>query len=48
MLLDTCALLWLVHDLNQFSDNTLQKMNETPVLYVSSISAFDNKEILAF
>ena len=28
MLLDTCALLWLVHDQTSLSDATLQKMDE--------------------
>lgn len=41
MLLDTCALLWLVHDRNNLSDGTLRKMDEAPILYVSAISGFE-------
>lgn len=41
MLLDTCALLWLTHDQTNLSDETLQKMDNTPILYVSAISGFE-------
>ncbi|MCG8570856.1 MAG: type II toxin-antitoxin system VapC family toxin [Spirochaetes bacterium] len=41
MLLDTCALLWLAHQRENFSEEILKKMDEIPVLYVSAISAFE-------
>ncbi|MBN2123000.1 MAG: type II toxin-antitoxin system VapC family toxin [Deltaproteobacteria bacterium] len=41
MLLDTCALLWLVHDRSRLSAETLQKMDEAPLLYVSAITGFE-------
>ena len=41
MLLDTCALLWLAHDQSNLSNETLQKMDEIPVLYTSAISGFE-------
>jgi PIN domain nuclease of toxin-antitoxin system len=41
MLLDTCALLWLTHKQENFSENILSIINKVPVLYISSISAFE-------
>ena len=41
ILLDTCALLWLAHDQARMSDETLRRINETPLLYVSAITAFE-------
>ena len=41
MLLDTCALLWLVHDRSKLSDETLQKMDDASILYVSAITGFE-------
>jgi len=41
VLLDTCALLWLTHDQSNLSHETLQKMDNTPILYVSAISGFE-------
>ena len=40
-LLDTCALLWLVHDQKKISRPTLERINEEPVVYVSAISGFE-------
>ncbi|MFH1491592.1 MAG: type II toxin-antitoxin system VapC family toxin [Pseudomonadota bacterium] len=41
MILDTCALLWLAHDQSQLSGETLHKIDEVPILYVSAISGFE-------
>ena len=41
ILLDTCALLWLAHDQGRMSDETLRQINETPLLHVSAITAFE-------
>lgn len=41
MLLDTCALLWLAHDQKKISSEALALIDESPVVYVSSVSAFE-------
>ena len=41
MLLDTCALLWLVHEQSNLSDVAIQEMDAAPILYVSAISGFE-------
>ncbi len=41
MLLDTCALLWLVHDQKNLSDTTIRRFDEVPILYVSAITGFE-------
>ena len=41
IILDTCALLWLAHDQPQLSNQTLKKLNEVPILYVSVITGFE-------
>ena len=41
ILLDTCALLWLAHDQDRMSNETLRQINETPLLSVSAITAFE-------
>jgi PIN domain nuclease of toxin-antitoxin system len=41
VLLDTCALLWLTHDQEQISAETLEEMNRAPLLYVSAITGFE-------
>ena len=41
MLLDTCALLWLVQGRGQLSQETLERINQEPVVYISAISGFE-------
>jgi len=41
MLLDTCGLLWLVHDQRHISAKTLDLIDKAAVVYVSAISAFE-------
>lgn len=40
MILDTCALLWLVEG-TTLSASTLKKIDEAPIVYVSAITAFE-------
>ena len=41
MILDTCALLWLVGGSRKLSRSTLKKINEASAVYVSAISGFE-------
>ncbi|MBN1905709.1 MAG: type II toxin-antitoxin system VapC family toxin [Deltaproteobacteria bacterium] len=41
MILDTCGLLWLVHDQNKMSHKALEIIKNSPVLYISAISSFE-------
>ena len=41
ILLDTCALLWLAHDRDRISRETLRLIDETPVAYISAITSFE-------
>jgi PIN domain nuclease of toxin-antitoxin system len=41
ILLDTCALLWLAHDRDRISRETLRLIEETPVAYISAITSFE-------
>jgi len=41
MLLDTCALLWLVLGGGELSPETLQRVAAAPFVYVSAISGFE-------
>ena len=41
MILDTCALLWLVQGGGALSEVALQRIDATPVVYVSAISGFE-------
>lgn len=41
LLLDTCALLWLVNGGGQLSPSTREAIDTTPVVYVSAISGFE-------
>ena len=41
MILDTCALLWLAVDQTMLSASALQAIEESPILGVSAISAFE-------
>jgi PIN domain nuclease of toxin-antitoxin system len=41
MILDTCALLWLAAGSNDLTRNTLKKIEETNVIYVSAIVGFE-------
>jgi PIN domain nuclease of toxin-antitoxin system len=41
MLLDTCALLWLAHDQNKISGETLAKIESAAAVYISAISGFE-------
>jgi PIN domain nuclease of toxin-antitoxin system len=41
MILDTCALLWLAAGSNDLTRNTLKKIEETNVIYVSAITGFE-------
>lgn len=41
MLLDTCALLWLAHDQKQLTDETLEKIDKSPGIFISAISGFE-------
>ena len=41
MLLDTCALLWLVQGSHFLSLKILETINAAPIVYVSAISAFE-------
>jgi len=41
VLLDTCALLWLVHDQIKMSEETLQQIDEAPVVFISAVSGFE-------
>jgi len=41
MLLDTCALLWLAYDQTRFSAGTLKKIDEAPIVFITSVSGFE-------
>ncbi len=41
MLLDTCALLWLAEGGKHLAKETLERIEQAPVVYVSAISAFE-------
>lgn len=41
LLLDTCALIWLVGGTNDISPETLQKIENAAIVYVSAISAWE-------
>ena len=41
MILDTCALLWLVGGSKKLSRSTLKAINDAPAVYVSAISGFE-------
>lgn len=41
MILDTCALLWLAEGGNRLSQAARDRIEDAPVVYVSSISAFE-------
>ena len=41
MLLDTCALLWLAEGGKRLSKETLERIQEASIVYVSAISAFE-------
>lgn len=41
MILDTCALLWLVSGNKKLSRATLKEINNSPAVYVSAISGFE-------
>jgi PIN domain nuclease of toxin-antitoxin system len=41
MLLNTCALLWLVLGGGELSSDTLQKVAQAPFVYISAISSFE-------
>ncbi|RJQ49803.1 MAG: type II toxin-antitoxin system VapC family toxin [Desulfobacteraceae bacterium] len=41
MLLDTCALLWLVHDQSHFTEETLANLDESPVVFICAVSGFE-------
>ena len=41
MILDTCALLWLVSGGGKLSRGTLKEIQESPAIYVSAISGFE-------
>ena len=41
ILLDTCALLWLASDPSKISPEVLQRIDDSPVVYISAVSAFE-------
>lgn len=41
MLLDTCGLLWLAHEQEKVSEETLRRISDAPVVYVSAITSFE-------
>jgi len=41
MILDTCALLWLVNGDAKLSRATFKKINEEPFIHISAISGFE-------
>ena len=41
MILDTCALLWLAAGDKKLSGAAVEKINQSPVVYVSAISGFE-------
>jgi PIN domain nuclease of toxin-antitoxin system len=41
MLLDTCALLWLAEGGKKLSEQTRERIEAAPAVYVSAISAFE-------
>ena len=41
ILLDTCALLWLAHEKEHLSRETIGRISNSPLVYVSAISAFE-------
>jgi PIN domain nuclease of toxin-antitoxin system len=41
MLLDTCALLWLVSGGGQLSKTALKQIDASPMIYISAISGFE-------
>lgn len=41
LMLDTCALIWLVGGSGEISQETLRKITEAEIVYVSAISAWE-------
>ncbi len=41
MLLDTCGLLWLAHEQERLSTETLRQIDMSSVVYVSAITSFE-------
>lgn len=41
MLLDTCALLWLVNGEGRLTQRVLDRIEQAPVVYISAISGFE-------
>mgnify|MGYP006305167331 FL=1 len=41
MLLDTCALLWLAHDQSKISEETLQRIETSPAVFIGAASGFE-------
>ncbi len=41
MLLDTCALLWLAHDQTRICEDTLKRIDEAPVVFISAVTGFE-------
>ena len=41
MLLDTGALLWLAHDQIKMSEETLQRIDAAPVVFITAVSGFE-------
>ena len=41
ILLDTCGLLWLAHEQEKISEETLQMIEASPIVYASAITSFE-------
>lgn len=41
MLLDTCGLLWLANEQGKISQEVLKLIDESPVVYISTITSFE-------
>ena len=41
LILDTCALLWLVNGMNEISEKTRQKISSAEIVFISAISAWE-------
>lgn len=41
LLLDTCALIWLVNGSDEISKETLKMIEDSPLVYISAISAWE-------
>ncbi|MBI9085190.1 MAG: type II toxin-antitoxin system VapC family toxin [Desulfobacterales bacterium] len=41
MILDTCALLWLAHDQSRLSKETLEKIDQAPMVFIAAVTGYE-------